>query len=421
MTIFSRLLSSKEIVAGIKQQEKVWPPPISFAPRTEKSKGKSKASKGHESDDEDDKTRYLTVKVKFSPNDPTSNEYDEKVYKFSDGTPEAFAKYRKQMDELFEKMNIDYDAAAQHRHYQATLKDKAKEAYTQSFNEHTSANVLKPVADRLTDTQILVLVINDTAKAFFPNWQTAARQQKSYMRTCLYMGDSEPKKFLKRIVQMNEMFKYFPFRDGYNVPAPLAEDELLDIADSSKKLEWHLTMLSQGKRPDTFETLLEAEEYYTQLYNADIMKRKFASSANDSDDDSPKKKKHKSAGRGDNADKKKKAVCKHCGRDNHRSEDCRTLPQNANKRPGFKFSPKQKEKTYTKDQTANMFTKVYESLKAKEKKEKAKNKRKVKFDDNEDSYMAALSLEAKKSKDDDSSSDSESDDDSTSSSDSNNS
>ena len=127
MTVFSHFLDSKDkIMEGIKQQGKIWPPPIPFISlKSKKTNGKSKATV--EDSDGEDKTKYLTVKVKFNPMDKDSEDYDEKIFKFSNRTPEEWLHYCKQMDKLFEKLTITDDPERQHGHYQATLHEDAKE------------------------------------------------------------------------------------------------------------------------------------------------------------------------------------------------------------------------------------------------------------------------------------------------------
>ena len=43
------------------------------------------------------------------------------------------------------------------------------------------------------------------------------------------------------------------------------------MLDNAKRFEWHLTMLAQGKDPESFDTLEDALQYYRQLYQADQM------------------------------------------------------------------------------------------------------------------------------------------------------
>ena len=88
MAVFSRFVSgTKNIMDAIKHQEKVWPPPIPLVPKTLKSMDKSENSK-LQVPELKDKTKYLTVNIKYNPNDENSNEYEEHIFKFTKGTAE---------------------------------------------------------------------------------------------------------------------------------------------------------------------------------------------------------------------------------------------------------------------------------------------------------------------------------------------
>ena len=73
-----------------------------------------------------------------------------------------------------------------------------------------------PEPDRLDMDDLLLLVINDTAKKYFSHdcdWSNAYRYQKAYMRKNLYMGDMNPENFCERLSKINRMLTNFPFTD----------------------------------------------------------------------------------------------------------------------------------------------------------------------------------------------------------------
>ena len=129
------------------------------------------------------------------------------------------------MEEVFEKMNIVDDPSHQHRMFQATFQGTTKDVYTQMYNKHQVRNDERSRGRQLSELKTLELVVNDTDKKFFPNWQSATCQQKNYLCTGLYIGDGEPAKFFDRLIQMNSYFPYFPHRDDQEPYQPLAEDE----------------------------------------------------------------------------------------------------------------------------------------------------------------------------------------------------
>ena len=80
MTVFSRPAnsSSKEIMGAIKQQERMWPPPIPFAKARKKKSKTSKKLSGNDSDDDEDKTKYLKVDINFDPSNPKRVKHTKK-------------------------------------------------------------------------------------------------------------------------------------------------------------------------------------------------------------------------------------------------------------------------------------------------------------------------------------------------------
>jgi hypothetical protein len=416
MVSFSKFSDQNAILDGIKQQEKMWPPPIAFHPKSEKTKGKTTKSEHDSDDDTDTKKKYLKVNILFDPDEPEGDSYEEKVFKFEDGDPEDFVRHRQQLDELFKKLLIEDNPDQQHRHYQASFFGKAKEEYTRAYNEHNTANEARPNNERLDDDVVLANIVNDVARKFFDNWQSSVRQQKNYLRTCLYIGNQNPKKFIERIKKINEYLPYFPYHNGGEPYAKMAEDELLDILDSAKKIDWHLTMMSQGKRPDTFRDIGQAEEYYMQLHNADLLLKKLkpasGSSTQKGKKNSDKQKSKKRKGRD--------GPCEHCGKHHPGAGDkCWSLSKNKRMRPnGYKPQGRGNDydqKRFSAKETANMLTKVYASMQ--KKKNKKSKKRKVTYEDDEvdATFMAHLKDAAEQdpdeghtSSDDNDSSDSES-------------
>ena len=75
-------------------------------------------------------------------------------------------------------MNILDDPNHQHRMFQATLQGTAKDVYTQMYNKHQVRNEERNRGRQLSELKIFELVVNETAKKFFPNWQSATHQQR---------------------------------------------------------------------------------------------------------------------------------------------------------------------------------------------------------------------------------------------------
>ena len=374
----------------IRQKEKVWPPPIPYAPKKKGSKAKGSDSK----DDDEDKTKYITLDIKMDPTKEGSDTYEKKVPVFKDGTAEEWTEWRKTMKNLFTLMGVENDGAKMHHVIQAAMAEKAKDEYLRAFNSRVETNMSRPEQYRHNDLEVLSEALNDTAKKFFDDWKNAVRVQRNYMRTCLFIGGKDPDDFFDRIEVMNEAFEFFPYRDGAGTPNCMSEEEVMDIADNAKKFEWHVAMLSQGKHPSSFDDLEDLKTYFKQLYNADQLTQQMTG---------PTRKNERGHKRKRDKDKnpiKRKLKCKHCGKQ-HESDDCWTLPENKHKRPKhYRDDRKKGRDTFTREETANMFTTVFKSL-AKEQKKAAK-KRKVNYESDGEQVIDAnmlkkLSLTAKDS------------------------
>jgi hypothetical protein len=91
------------------------------------------------------------------------------------------------------------------------------------------------------------------------------------------MGNTDPEKFMEWLEKINSYLPYFPPDESFHQHTKLDWDELVvDIPDFGKKLEWHVKMLVQGRRPEMFKSLQEAINYYKQLYTADKIREQFS-------------------------------------------------------------------------------------------------------------------------------------------------
>lgn len=402
MTLFSKFSGdSKTIRNGLREQERIWPPPVSFVARTTKIKVKSKDTSD---DEEHDTTR--SFEIMLDPEDEDSDTYKMKVSVFEDGTAEDWILWRIDVDDLFDKVDAANNGQKQNQIYMSLLQGTARERYLENFVDRNEANQGLDANDRLDMEDIVQLVINDTAKKYFSldcDWGNAYRYQKAYMRKNLFMGDMNPEKFCERLSKINRMLTYFPFTDDdeRENPSKLDDDELCDILDSAKKPEWHLLMMSQGKRPHSFESYDEAKMYYKQLYNAEQFQKRLSGNEKKPKDTKAGKSKRKRQNESSNSDDKPK--CKHCGK-MHKSQDCWTLPENKSKRP--------KNYRTSKDETANVtfsqeqMNTMINAMWKKDKKKASQKKRKVK-DDGSDLDANFMSMLEGNSSDSDTNNDSE--------------
>ena len=269
--VFSKFMDHKTIIEGIRGQEQAWRPPVPF--KSKATFGKNNKSDGTDSTDEDDAAGYITLEIKHDPDDKKSQKYKMKVYKFEKGNTEDWVLYQKQMDDLFVRLQIKNDSAKQYQHYVATLVGKVKDVFHDAFDTRSKWNDDLPVGDqrKRTASKILTYVLNDSAKPFFENWKSSVRAMKNYLRTCLYIGNQNPKNVIEQVKDINEGLKYYPTLDNKYPLQIMPEDDIIDCIDNAKKLDWHITMMAQGRCPDSFEMLADAQEYYKQLYQANQM------------------------------------------------------------------------------------------------------------------------------------------------------
>ena len=376
MTLFSKFSGdSKTIRNGLREQERIWPPPVSFVARTTK-KVKSKDTS---EDDDSDNTR--SFEILLDPNDPDSDTYKMRVSVFEDGTAEDWINWRFDVDDLFDKVAAVDNGQKQNQIYMSLLQGTARERYIEAFTGHNNANLALDANDRLEMDDLLTLVINDTSKKYFSldcDWRNAYRYQKAYMRKNLFMGDMNPEKFCERLSRINRMLSYFPFTDDDVREAPnrLDDDELCDILDSAKKPEWHLLMMSQGKRPHSFENYDEAKMYYKQLYNAEQFQKKLLPKQEKPNKPADKGKRKRGSDKPTAAASKHK--CVHCG-NLHADDDCWTLEKNKNKRPkNYRSSYKKQDANvmFTQEQVNTMMNAMW----TKKNRPNANKKRKVRDD-----------------------------------------
>lgn len=322
--VMSTLRSDSDALRKLRtHEEKVWPPPIPFKPLDPKLKKKK-------ADDKSDSRETRAFDVPFSQAD-TDNTCEFEVPVFEDGHPEEWVKWRVEVEDFFIAANYT-TAESQHNVYRHLFKGKAKERFTAAYNKRHTENQALQRAQRQSEETVLAAALNDVARKIFGSWETAARRQKSYMRKNLHMGEQNPEEFADRVDKMNRGFQYFPRADNMTEVSKLDVEEIIDILDHSKKIEWHMTMLAQGKRPESFTTVEDAVDYYKQLYTADILERNLKKPAKAG----TKSKKGQEASGEQPPRKKPRKQCPHCKKfGTHSPEECHENPKNKNKRVTF--------------------------------------------------------------------------------------
>jgi hypothetical protein len=315
---------SKEVLLRIQMQAN--PPAISFDAKTKRAKVKV----GEDGDNSDQRIFNVPLDNKNTAPDKTET-YKAYIACFEEGTPEDWCSLRTEAKDLFNAMGITGEADKQHNVWRCLLKGQAKDRFTALYNHHKVDNDAKPKANKLSEEQLLRVVLNGVAKHVFPNWQQSERNQKQYMRHALNMGSMEPGVFCERLQKMNRYFEFFPTNQPLVAPPTFTEDELLQIVGLSISVEWSITMMTTNQTIDTFNSMENAITYFKQLHQADKLRKqigaltKFAESNN--------KKRNADPPKGTEAKKVKvKAKCPHCGKmGTHPPEECTANPANKNK------------------------------------------------------------------------------------------
>ena len=360
--------------------EKIWPPPVPFKRVTRDRKKKD--------DDDEDKEKLRSFEIAFDPTDEDSDTYMRKVRVFEEGSPEEWVLHQMEVEDLFTTAGY-VESEKKLAVWRALFDGKAKDYFRHYLNTRTVENNARDAADRLNGNDLLRQVLNDVARKIFGNeWKIAARTQKTYMRNNLHIEDRNPEVFFDRLKEMNRYLPYFPYRDDQNPPDTLPEDEIMDILDRAKKIDWHVTMLSQGRRPESFDNAEGLVEYLKQLYAADKLAKaikggptrsKDSKRPSDSSDKNGRPRKRQ---RGGNNKSDRTKACVHCGKW-HPSPDHECWHKDGNKKDSPSRDEKKSENNKWKRQY-KQFANYMETQEKKKEKAQKKNKKKEAADSDDD-------------------------------------
>ena len=98
----------------------------------------------------------------------------------------------------------------------------------------------------------------------FKNDIHAYRRQVRYMRYQLYFTGTNFQAFLHRLKQLNKYLKYFPISETTTAVTPLPDDDLIEIIDNAKPIEYNQYMLQNNYDPYQ-DTLEEFSQYIDRL------------------------------------------------------------------------------------------------------------------------------------------------------------
>ena len=328
--------------------EQLWPPAIPFISK-EKKKKKKDGAKGSSEEEDKDEGKFRSFDIEFNPNDNTDeSKFRVKIAVFDDGSAEEWCEWRTKVDQLIRDKECT-TSTQRVRVYRSLLEGKALDLFAESYSKRLRKQIEVKQTDKLAEADETLVenqALNDVALMVFKDGTDSIRAQKRYLRNNLSIGNMDPEMWAQRLEKINRYLQYFPVE---TVTAdnprnkPLAEDELVDIMDNAKKVEWHAIMLQQGRKPHSFRTLNEAVAYYKRLYEADKFNDRIGNHGKGKAKGEKRKRDHDhgpSKGKGGSSNGK----CNVCGSNKHQTNDCWDLDKNADKRPPG-YTPRKKRRT----------------------------------------------------------------------------
>ncbi len=333
-------------------------------------------------EEDEDEVETKKLKIRTDPTDEDSDEIEIRATVFDEGEAEDWIKWRIQFDELVRDMQL-VTGRQKIVVAKALLKGNAREKFSNILADLAINRELEVEDDEVgaQDKNMdddFEEAIKKLGLDYFPSVH-AYRRQRNYLRYHVFMMDMTLSDFKAELRRQNNFLKYFPVPDDREKCEMLPDDELVEIVDRAKRVEWQRDLLTANIDPYA----LTLEEYYRYLeklevkHNIDKALRDDTKRKADQNDSKDKQQKNKKKSK--NKDKKgatkgnpkRDKACVHCDKWHPALDDqCWSLDKNKNKRP--KGPPT--ERMFT----ALQMEQIAKALSAKATKNK-KKKRKVSF------------------------------------------
>jgi len=304
----------------------VFPPAIPFHPKPKK--------KAEEM--EKDRSKYVTYGVKIGSDEDEDGETTEwSIRVFEDGgDAEDYVKWRIRFEELAEAMRLN-SPEKKYTVLQTILRGEARARFNSGWHSVEIPAGANKTRKLELEEQRLVQGFNALTKQLFAPIESAWRRQRSYLRYHVRFGNMTVAEFKRRLVEQNEFLKYFPPPSGKYAVSQLTEEELVEIIDRAKPVEYHCDVLANNYDPYQ-KTLQEYTEYLERLETKHNIQKAMAKRNNqtnvddddyDDDDENKNKKKKKKnnkkrKGEGANGPKNGPKKCGLCGNINHTADEC---------------------------------------------------------------------------------------------------
>lgn len=362
-TDFSDIEYMKKVAVFQAQAMAANPPAIKFRRKKEEKK-----------DDDDVPKKKLTIKLE--PDNEDSEEMQVYATLFESGSAEEWIRWRIQFDELIRDMPLN-SGEKMIKVAKALLKGDARDHFVSilidlEMNEDDEDDVEDIDKVRFDEA------IEQLGLRYF-NSRHAYRRQRNYLRYHVFMMDMPLEDFKAELLRQNTYLRYFPIPADRDTVKSLPDDELLEIVDRAKRVEWQRDLLSANIDPYSM-SLSQYYEYLEKLetkHEMDKILRKTNKDKGERRSDNEKdQQRTKKKSKHNHPDKKKSGnaqerlePCKHCGK-NHSAPDekCWKLNSNKGDRPAKKNGS---ENMFSAVQMAH----VMEALKQKDKKSKKSSKK----------------------------------------------
>ena len=339
----------------------VSPPPIPFKRQKKKSSS-------------EEKDKYQTIEIPLDPSDKDSDKTEWKIPVFEEGDAEDWVKWRITYENLVEAYPLD-TPDKQVKMLRTLLKGEAKDRF----------NTALAASKATTDTNKLNAAMNNLAKKSFNDDTNAWRRQRRYMRYHLWFSEGQFKDFKSRLIELNRYLKFFPVPENKKTVASLPDDELIEILDKAKPVQYQQALLTSNYDP--YSKSMEEYSQYIERLEASAKIEKALSKNDAQAKKSAKKRKAKDSATSSTNESTKDKTCKICKRKGHTDEQCFENPKNAAKVPSWYKTAKKKKENSSKEITftADQFNYMVNHLPMFGKKASSRiKKRKVTTEDSEE-------------------------------------
>jgi hypothetical protein len=216
----------KRVAAMQVQAMQVNPPAIPF--RHEKKK------------EDDDEVDTKKLKIKTDPDDEDSDEREIRATVFVEGNAEDWIRWKIQFDERIRDMQVSTERQKE-VFAKALLKGNAREKFTNILTDLEVSRELNEdngkFDDDDDDDDLFREAIKKLGVDYFPSVH-AYRRQRNYLRYHVFMMDTSLSDFKAELPRQNNSLKYFPVPDDCEYCKVLPDDDLVEILDRAKRVEW---------------------------------------------------------------------------------------------------------------------------------------------------------------------------------------